>query len=45
MACIAGGIAQAFFAGVAAEFSAGVRRYLPEEFLGIVDEFNAAYRL
>jgi len=45
MACIAGGIAQAFHGGVPAEIVSGARRCLPEEFLEIVDEFSAEYGL
>ena len=39
MACIAGGIAEAFFGGVPDEIAAGVRARLPGEFLGVIDEF------
>jgi len=43
MGCIAGGIAHAFYGKPPAELAAATRRYLPEEFLRIVDEFSAAY--
>jgi ADP-ribosylglycohydrolase len=42
MACIAGGIAQAFHGGVPAPLAEGSRLRLPPEFLAIVDEFHAA---
>lgn len=43
LACIAGGIAQAFYGGVPEQIAQEVKRRLPEEFLGIIDRFHAAY--
>lgn len=43
MACIAGGIAHAFYRGVPAGLSSAVRGYLPADLLEVVDEFSAAY--
>lgn len=45
LACIAGGIAQAFYQEIPAEIVAEVRGRLPEEFLCIIDRFSAAYPL
>ena len=45
MACIAGGIAQAYYGEVPATIVEGARQRLPAEFLQILDEFNATYRL
>lgn len=45
MACIAGGIAQAFYREIPTEIAATVRSVLPQEILGVLDEFSAAYRL
>ena len=45
MGCIAGGIAQAFYGTVPREMVSAVRRYLTEELLATVDEFNAVYGL
>jgi len=45
MACIAGGIAQAFYKEIPQEIVSNVRQRLPEEFLLIIDEFNAKYGL
>ena len=45
MACIAGGIAHAFYGEVPENIAASVRVRLPEEFLLIIDRFNAAYGL
>lgn len=42
-ACIAGGIAQAFFGGVPDDIAMEVRRRLPEEFLSIIEKFNVTY--
>jgi len=44
MACITGGIAQAFYKEIPHEIISNVRRRLPEEFLLIIDEFNAKYK-
>ena len=43
IACIAGGIAQAYYQGVPQEIVSDVRTRLPEEFLLIIDEFSAKY--
>jgi len=45
MACIAGGIAQAYYKEIPAEIILNVRDRLPEEFLDIIDEFNEEYGL
>jgi len=43
MACIAGGIAEAFYGGVPEEIVSEVRVQLPEEFLIVVDAFEEKY--
>ncbi len=43
MACIAGGIAQAYYKEIPPAIVSGVRSRLPGEFLHIVDVFNARY--
>lgn len=43
MACIAGGIAHAYYKHIPSGLLADVRRRLPEEFLEFVDEFNATF--
>ena len=45
MACIAGGIAQAFYGIVPIEIAYKVRAGLPNEFLNIIDRFNQLYAL
>ena len=40
IACITGGIAEAFYCGVPERIAKQGRSYLPDEFLDIVDEFN-----
>ena len=45
MACIAGGIAQAFYGGLPDDMIANVRSRLPEEFLDIIDRFTEAFGL
>lgn len=45
MACIAGGIAHAYYQTVSEEITAFVRQKLPAEFLEVVDEFNLRYGL
>jgi ADP-ribosylglycohydrolase len=40
IACITGGIAEAFYGGVTEKIAKQGRTYLPEEFLDIVDEFE-----
>lgn len=41
IACITGGIAEAFYGGVPALISAKVRTCLPDEFITIIDDFMA----
>jgi ADP-ribosylglycohydrolase len=43
MACIAGGIAQAYYRKIPAWIVAEVRKRLPEEFLAIMDEFDTRF--
>ena len=43
MGSIAGGIAQAFYGKISSTIIAEVYRRLPDEFLGIIDEFNDRY--
>jgi ADP-ribosylglycohydrolase len=43
MACIAGGIAQAFYKEIPAYIIDGVRKRLPDEFLAVIDEFSRTY--
>ncbi len=43
LACITGGISQAFYGDVPEEITRETRRRLPEQFLDIIDRFNAAY--
>lgn len=45
LACITGGIAQAFYKEIPAEIVREVRSRLPEEFLQIIDLFNARYQI
>ena len=45
LACMAGGIAQAYYKTVPPEIVSNVRKRLPEEFLSIIDEFNKKYGL
>ncbi len=45
MACIAGGIAQAFYKEIPADIVANVRKRLPDEFLLVVDRFNERFCL
>lgn len=42
LACITGGIAQAFYGAVPQHIAGKVRQYLPEEFLAVIDRFDAA---
>ena len=44
IACIAGGIAQAFYKEIPREIISQVKRKLPKEFLEIIDEFNSTYK-
>ena len=43
MACIAGGIAQAFYRELPAEILRGIRSRLPAELLDVIDEFTRRY--
>ena len=43
IACIAGGIAQAFYRNIPQEIVSNVRKRLPESFLHIIDEFCERY--
>ncbi|MBW2590103.1 MAG: ADP-ribosylglycohydrolase family protein, partial [Deltaproteobacteria bacterium] len=43
IACIAGGIAQAFYKEIPAEIILKARNILPEDFLTIIDEFNLKF--
>ncbi len=45
LACIAGGIAQAFYKEVPPDIATKIREQLPNEFLSIIDEFNETYGL
>ena len=43
LACIAGGIAQAFYRTISTDIINQVRERLPEEFIQVLDRFTAAY--
>ena len=43
MACITGGIAEAYYKEIPDELASKARQYLPEEFLEIIDRFNRKY--
>lgn len=43
LACIAGGISQAFYKKIPTEIIMEIRKRLPQEFLEIIDRFNAKY--
>jgi ADP-ribosylglycohydrolase len=43
IACIAGGISQAFYKEIPSEIISKARNLLPEEFLTIIDEFNSKF--
>lgn len=43
IACMAGGIAQAYYKDIPHEIVSNVRMRLPDDFLVIIDEFNAKY--
>lgn len=43
LACIAGGIAQAYYQNIPREIVSDVRKRLPQEFLLIIDEFSEKY--
>lgn len=43
LACITGGIAQAYYKGVPSEIVTEVQKRLPKELLDVVSEFNARY--
>jgi ADP-ribosylglycohydrolase len=43
MACIAGGIAQAYYRKIPSSIVEEVRKRLPKEFLTIIDEFDTKF--
>ena len=43
IACIAGGIAQAFYQEIPPEIISNAKKRLPEEFLTVIDEFNLKF--
>jgi len=43
MACIAGGIAQAYYGDIPQDIVSGVRERLPEEFLEVIDAFEHSF--
>jgi ADP-ribosylglycohydrolase len=45
MACIAGGIAHAYYREIPESITAKVRQKLPDEFLTVIDEFNLRYNV
>lgn len=45
LACMAGGIAQAYYKGVPPKIASTVKEKLPEEFVSIIDEFNERFGL
>jgi ADP-ribosylglycohydrolase len=45
LACIAGGIAQAFYKEIPLEITSHVRKLLPGDFLRIIDKFNQTHGL
>ena len=45
MACIAGGIAQAFYGSVPEPVAGEVRARLPDDFLDVLDRFEYRYGL
>ncbi len=45
MACIAGGIAQAYYGQIPADIIVQVRQRLPEALLHIIDQFNSTYAI
>jgi ADP-ribosylglycohydrolase len=45
LACIAGGIAQAYYGEIPPEIVINVRKRLPEAFLKVIDAFNLKYHL
>ena len=45
MACIAGGIAQAYYGQIPRDIITQVRQRLPDPFLEIIDQFNARYAI
>jgi len=45
LACMTGGIAQAYYKKVPPDIASNVRERLPNEFLSIIDEFNEQYGL
>ena len=45
MACIAGGIAQAFYKGVPDKIARDARKFLPEKMIDILDKFNNQFNV
>jgi ADP-ribosylglycohydrolase len=45
LACMAGGIAQAYYKNVPPDIASNIRERLPDEFLSVIDEFNERYGL
>ena len=43
LACITGGIAEAYYKGIPEHISSEVMKIIPEEFIGIVEQFRAKY--
>jgi ADP-ribosylglycohydrolase len=43
MGCIAGGIAQAYYGSIPETILNSVRQRLPESFLHVINQFNAAF--
>jgi ADP-ribosylglycohydrolase len=43
MGCIAGGIAQAYYGKISPKIIDQVRQRLPQEFLLVIDQFNATF--
>ena len=43
MACISGGIAQAYYGRIPETILESVRQRLPESFVHVIDQFNAAF--
>ena len=43
MACIAGGIAQAYFGRIPEEIETAVRQRLPGEFITVIERFNLRF--
>ncbi|MDP4193322.1 MAG: ADP-ribosylglycohydrolase family protein, partial [Bacteroidota bacterium] len=45
LACIAGGIAQAFYKKIPDELIDSAFKYLPEEFITVINKFNRTYSI